>query len=87
MDLFSSFKENFKNLFFNSLITGRSFGNSSSYEVVHCDKDRDFEEYAQKNHEVLNQILLVQKNGGRGGFVNGFVKRKGHSKNEFRFFG
>ena len=62
MDLFS-FKENFKNLFFNSLITGRSFGNLS-FEVVPCHKDRDFEDYAQTYHEALNQILLVRKYRG-----------------------
>ena len=59
MDLFSSFKENFENLLFNSLITGWSLENLSC-QVVHCHHGADFEEYALTYHKVLNQTLLVQ---------------------------
>ena len=59
MDLFSSFKKNFKNLPFNSLITGWSLENRLTYQVVHCHHDADFEEYALTYHGVLNQTLLV----------------------------
>ena len=51
--LLSLFKENFKNILFNSLITARSFENLS-YQVARCHKDGDFEEHAQTYHEPLN---------------------------------
>ena len=64
MDLFSPLKEKFKNALFNSLITRKIFSLiqeviSLIYQVVHYHKDWDFEEYAQKYHEALNQTLFV----------------------------
>ena len=48
------------------------------YEVVHCHKVGDFQKYAQTYYEVLNQTSLYKSIGG---FINGFINRKGHSKN------
>ena len=64
-DLLYLLKENFKNLIFDLLITGRSFESwsyLSSYQVYH--KDEDSEEYARTNYETLNQTLLIQKYRG-----------------------
>ena len=55
MDLFYLLKENFKNLLFDLLITGRSF------EKKELHKDEDSEEYARTYYETLNQTLLTQK--------------------------
>ena len=65
-DLLYLLKENFKNLIFDLLITGRSFESwsyLSSYQVYH--KDEDSEEYARTNYETLNQTCLYKSIGGR----------------------
>ena len=59
MDLLYLLKENFKNLLFDLLITGRSFENLS-YQVVRYHKGEDSEEYARTYYEALNQTLLTQ---------------------------
>ena len=58
MDLLYLLKENFKNLLFDLLIIGRSFGNSSYLSSYH--KDEDSEEYVRTYYETLNQSLLRQ---------------------------
>ena len=69
MDLLYLQKENFKNLLFNLLITGRRFENLS-YQVVRYHKDEDSEKYARTYYEALNQALLTQKY--RGSPLNAF---------------
>ena len=79
MDLFSSFKENFKNLLFNLLITGWSLQNLP-YQVALCHSDADFEEYAQTYHEFLNQTLFVQQCRGPLPIHFTVWKLMGHTK-------
>ena len=52
VDFFSSLKENFKNLLFNSLITEWSFENCSYLSSCWCHNNGDFEEYFQKWHWI-----------------------------------
>ena len=77
MDLFSSFKENFKTLLFNSLITGLRLENRLTYQVVHCHHDADFEEYFLTYHKVLNQIILVPTYRG----ISQYILRSGSLRN------
>ena len=51
--LFCLFIENFKNLLFTSLITGICL----IYQVFHCHKDEEWEEYAPTYYEALNHTL------------------------------
>ena len=61
MDLLYLLKDNFKNLLFNLLITGRSFEKCLIYQVVRNHKDHDSGEYIRTYYEALNQTLLTPK--------------------------
>ena len=61
MDLLYLLKENFKNLLFDLLITGRSFENLSYLSSCSFDhKDEDSEEFIRAYYKALNQTLLTQ---------------------------